>query len=218
MINFKKNLYGASIIALAFSFSSQALAQTCSTPPDCKTLGFTKTAADCSGKTILKCPFNQAQVYCPGSEEYSRTYNVGDSYLASGIVVGKVYKVDSTKMHGTIVLSASKYGTKADALNYCNSLSLGGMIWNLPTSKDMHAICNSKAVTLIDAVEYWVSDKGYTILSGCSNYNFSDDSGTNSYYCVAEFQHDNFVIVMLSGAKLRSEQACLPVALHPVEY
>lgn len=187
MRNFKKNLYGASIIALAFSFSGQALAQTCSTPPDCKTLGFTKTAADCSGKTILKCPFNQAQVYCPGSEEYSRTYNVGDSYLASGIVVGKVYKVDSTKMHGTIVLSASKSGTKSDAQNYCNNLSLGGMIWNLPTLKDMKTICTNKVVTWNDSVDHWVSDRGHIEWVGCNDFSYDGESGKNSYYCIAEF-------------------------------
>ncbi|MBS4772835.1 MAG: tail fiber protein [Proteobacteria bacterium] len=39
-------------------------AQTCATAPSCAALGYTQTAAECSGKAMVKCPFDNAQVFC----------------------------------------------------------------------------------------------------------------------------------------------------------
>ena len=36
----------------------------CATPPKCADLGFTMTADDCVNHSILKCPFDQTQIYC----------------------------------------------------------------------------------------------------------------------------------------------------------
>lgn len=38
----------------------------CAVPPSCADIGFTKTAAECAGKIMLKCPLNLAKVYCGG--------------------------------------------------------------------------------------------------------------------------------------------------------
>lgn len=41
-----------------------ARAQTCAQAPSCSELGYTKSASDCAGKTILYCPFDRAKVFC----------------------------------------------------------------------------------------------------------------------------------------------------------
>lgn len=82
----KLNQYkiGASLIALAFSMLggiNQAIAQTCATPPTCAALGYDKSASDCSGKSILKCPFDQSQIFCAGAGEEGgacKIANIGD--------------------------------------------------------------------------------------------------------------------------------------------
>ena len=59
-------ILGASLVLTAFSFGGipSALAQTCITPPTCASLGYTMTAAQCSGHKFLKCPFNLSIGYC----------------------------------------------------------------------------------------------------------------------------------------------------------
>ncbi|MBS4773514.1 MAG: tail fiber protein [Proteobacteria bacterium] len=41
-----------------------ARAQTCTQAPSCSELGYTKSASDCAGKTILYCPFDKTKAYC----------------------------------------------------------------------------------------------------------------------------------------------------------
>lgn len=62
-----KNIFGAGLIALAFSFNVQA--QSCAVPPTCDALGYTKTASDCSGMSVLKCPFDQSKIFCVTTDE-----------------------------------------------------------------------------------------------------------------------------------------------------
>lgn len=138
MNKFNKNLYGASLVALAFSLNmAEASAQTCTVPPSCSTLGFTKTAADCDGKTILKCPFDQNAVYCPGYEEGSKTYGIGDTYTVNGVAVGKVISVtDCGNGGGGTALYNNPWeclGTSA-ADYIINSDSFGNRIFTSPNS------------------------------------------------------------------------------------
>lgn len=42
----------------------EVLAQTCTPAPSCAELGYTKSASDCAGKTILYCPFDKTKAYC----------------------------------------------------------------------------------------------------------------------------------------------------------
>lgn len=64
-----KTTFGASLTALAFSamLTSTAQAQTCTTVPSCSTLGYTKSASDCSGLDYLRCPFDQSKYFCTSS-------------------------------------------------------------------------------------------------------------------------------------------------------
>lgn len=192
MRNFKKNLYGASIIALAFSFSGQALAQTCSTPPDCKTLGFTKTAADCSGKTILKCPFNQAQVYCPGGIENNKIYKVRDTYTDSnGIALGKVAVITGGGLHGTIVSTAIFNGTQTDVSNSCVKKTSGGLTWGLATATNISHVTEQDAKDIC----YWVAegscivgDNGFVNYCNSTSYECNmTETKIHAGRCQAEF-------------------------------
>ena len=44
--------------------AAEASAQSCTEAPDCAELGYTKSVSDCSGKTILYCPFDSTKAYC----------------------------------------------------------------------------------------------------------------------------------------------------------
>ena len=44
--------------------AAEASAQTCTTAPSCSELGYTKSASQCSGKTMLYCPFDKTKVFC----------------------------------------------------------------------------------------------------------------------------------------------------------
>lgn len=94
MSNLKKNFYGVSLAVLAFSLvgTTNAHAQTCVAPPNCATLGFTKTAAECEGKDILKCPFDSNALYCPGAvpETPPVGWAIGDVYKINNVAVGIV--------------------------------------------------------------------------------------------------------------------------------
>ncbi len=114
--------------------AAPAAAQTCIKTPSCTDLGYTKTAADCAGKTVLKCPLDNTQVYCPGYEETLRTYKVGDTYVnANGIGVGTVVKVDNDGQHGIVVSGSAYAGTASEVSQYCMSKTSGGLEWGLIT-------------------------------------------------------------------------------------
>lgn len=39
-------------------------ADNCTVTPDCESLGYTKTASQCSGQASIKCPWNTSKVFC----------------------------------------------------------------------------------------------------------------------------------------------------------
>ena len=44
--------------------AAEASAQSCTTAPSCASLGYTKSVSQCSGKNMIKCPFDTALVFC----------------------------------------------------------------------------------------------------------------------------------------------------------
>ncbi|MBQ8661943.1 MAG: tail fiber protein [Alphaproteobacteria bacterium] len=44
--------------------AAEASAQSCAEAPSCSELGYTKSVSQCSGKTILYCPFDSTKVFC----------------------------------------------------------------------------------------------------------------------------------------------------------
>ena len=56
-------LLWAVVIALTF-YSNNTFAQTCSTIPDCSSLGYTQAASDCINNNYTACPFDATKVKC----------------------------------------------------------------------------------------------------------------------------------------------------------
>ena len=78
-----KRILGASFLTIAFSFigNTSVWAQTCATPPTCESLGYTLTASQCTGRTVLKCPLDTSKIFCVSAAEAGETTdcaNVGD--------------------------------------------------------------------------------------------------------------------------------------------
>ena len=78
-----KRTLGASFLTIAFSFigNTSVWAQTCATPPTCESLGYTLTASQCTGRTVLKCPLDTSKIFCVSAAEAGETTecsHVGD--------------------------------------------------------------------------------------------------------------------------------------------
>ena len=56
----------------AFPLSAQAL--DCTATPDCATLGYTLSAADCTDKPTVKCPTDSSKVFCKTGPEVACAY------------------------------------------------------------------------------------------------------------------------------------------------
>ena len=69
--------------ATSYSLMAQAV---CTPAPDCASLGYTKTSADCKGQIMVKCPSDTSKVFC-NIPKLSILY--GDGTVAIGIVTGK---------------------------------------------------------------------------------------------------------------------------------
>ncbi len=62
MINLKKQSLLTSLILLT---STQVQADiSCTASPDCASLGYSQTAAECNGKRAIKCPFDSTKMFC----------------------------------------------------------------------------------------------------------------------------------------------------------
>lgn len=68
-----KNSVISLIAAALLSASLPALAQTCLKTPSCAELGYSKSTAECAGKTILKCPLDTSKVYCADTAATTET-------------------------------------------------------------------------------------------------------------------------------------------------
>lgn len=189
MTNNAKRIYMSGLFGLTVLLAaSTASAQTCVKAPDCAEIGFTKTAADCEGKTILKCPFDTNQVYCPGYEESTKTYKVGDTYYKDGIAAGVVAVVTDGGLHGIIVSQNTVPGKSiAEVQSSCSSKTTGGLEWGITTCenfKKVQSAIGSSPDNLFVA-EGCIYDLKYCIISDASAYITS--CGKIGGYCQASF-------------------------------
>ncbi len=186
MINKTKNGYAKTLLGLTIFLNvNTAMAQTCVKAPDCAEIGFTKTAADCTGKTILKCPFDTNQVYCPGYEESTKTYKVGDMYYKDGVAAGVVSVITDGGLHGIIVSTGSVSGTSvAEVRASCNAKTTAGLEWSIATCQNSQ---NVKDIIHITADHYFVD--GGCIYKSCvvSNSEYMSECRNAGGYCQASF-------------------------------
>ena len=190
MTNKIKNIYISGLLGLTTLFSANTvLAQTCVKAPDCTEIGFTKTAADCEGKTILKCPFDTNQVYCPGYEESTKTYKVGDTYYKDGVAAGIVAVVTDGGLHGIVVSANSVSGESVSEVKAsCSAKSTVGLEWGIATCEN-----HQKVKSIINSnVEHFFVDGGciYTYKYcnvDANSYSYGAECKKNGGYCQASF-------------------------------
>ena len=84
-----KKLPLAFFIGLIFA-NTNALGA-CTSIPDCGALGYTMTAADCSGQASVKCPFNSSKMLCAKTERVANVGDIlyGDGSTSASLVSGK---------------------------------------------------------------------------------------------------------------------------------
>lgn len=144
-------------IALLMSTSSLHAQVTCTATPDCNTLGYNKTAANCPGSSV-KCPFNSNWVFClngGGGNNFSIKNKVNnldivysDGTTAStlntakdAIGVALVFETNSGYNHGIIISAHQPPATTwANAVKRCKDYVVKGTSegdWRLPTFMEM---------------------------------------------------------------------------------
>lgn len=123
--------YSLSLAAILLLNGNHALANlSCTASPDCTSLGYSQTAAECSGKAAVKCPFDISKMYCKktpvvegctvGSFIYTDK-SCSDTYDKTRTLVGVVF--DPVKklavMSGFILPAAFEKLTYNSDLEFC---------------------------------------------------------------------------------------------------
>ena len=142
----------AAVLALFPGFS---LAQNCSTPPTCASLGFIYTAAQC-GSLGTKCPFDTSKYFC---EHPNRNAAVGNYFFEDGTVstsssangktaIGVVIKAPSSDKRGVVAYISMFESSYFNADQACTSNNLRGPIghWRLPTAYELSNMLDDKSL------------------------------------------------------------------------
>lgn len=181
----KKSNLLTTAAAVMLLTAAPAAAQTCIKTPSCADLGYTKTAANCAGQAILKCPLDNTQVYCPGTTAINtpKTYRVGDIAPGGGTVVA----VNSSGTEGTRVVAAG-VGAYAELRSYCASLSGSGTIWQVASSVTLEKM-NKSTLFFSSCAYYYHSGSGYCHLCGnnIGDCSYTGSQSTAGGYCEAPF-------------------------------
>ncbi len=133
MRKLNKLLAGASALVLA-SFNTQA---SC-VPANCNTLGYTKSASDCDGSDMIKCPFDTDKVWCMEGEKTVEPY-VGAIYNSDGTFTDDM--VNGKTPVGVVASIDGKHGFVI-ALDDKSSLS-----WSSPDNEDISCISSHVSVS-----------------------------------------------------------------------
>ncbi|MBS7094995.1 MAG: hypothetical protein KH081_06625 [Azospirillum sp.] len=158
--NCKMTIGAMLLLTTAFSAFS-ANAQTCAVPPTCESLGYDKSADECSGLAQLKCPFDQSKYFCTAYRNAGEgePIAVGDIAYSDGTYsavpvpsktpVGVVFNTSG------LVIALLPYKTDIDDFNsvsetMCSSYSSGSTSgWQNPSKAELQSIYANK--TKIDA-------------------------------------------------------------------
>ena len=111
MENFNKKVLLLILIELLWKSSSSFAA--CTSSPDCANLGYTMTAAECSGLPTIKCPFDTSKLFCiktrdESSQKTKACDSVGDILYAAGNCAFDVNNPDKSLKPVGVVFDVSK--------------------------------------------------------------------------------------------------------------
>ena len=158
--NCKMTIGAMLLLTTAFS-AFPANAQTCAVPPTCESLGYDKSADECSGLAQLKCPFDQSKYFCTAYRNAGEgePIAVGDIAYSDGtysavpiptkIPVGVVFNTSG------LVIALLPYKTDIDDFasvseTMCSGYSSGSTSgWQNPSKAELQSIYANK--TKIDA-------------------------------------------------------------------
>ena len=158
--NCKMTIGAMLLLTTAFSAFS-VNAQTCAVPPTCESLGYDKSADECSGLAQLKCPFDQSKYFCTAYRNAGEgePIAVGDIAYSDGTYsavpipsktpVGVVFNTSG------LVIALLPYKTGIDDFasvseTMCSSYSSGSTSgWQNPSKAELQSIYANK--TKIDA-------------------------------------------------------------------
>lgn len=158
--NCKMTIGAMLLLTTAFS-AFPANAQTCAVPPTCESLGYDKSADECSGLAQLKCPFDQSKYFCTAYRNAGEgePIAVGDIAYSDGTYsavpipsktpVGVVFNTSG------LVIALLPYKTDIDDFasvseTMCSSYSSGSTSgWQNPSKAELQSIYANK--TKIDA-------------------------------------------------------------------
>lgn len=158
--NCKMTIGAMLLLTTAFS-AFPANAQTCAVPPTCESLGYDKSADECSGLAQLKCPFDQSKYFCTAYRNAGEgePIAVGDIAYSDGTYsavpipsktpVGVVFNTSG------LVIALLPYKTDIDDFasvseTMCSGYSSGSTSgWQNPSKVELQSIYANK--TKIDA-------------------------------------------------------------------
>ena len=158
--NCKMTIGAMLLLTTAFS-AFPANAQTCAVPPTCESLGYDKSADECSGLAQLKCPFDQSKYFCTAYRNAGEgePIAVGDIAYSDGtysavpiptkIPVGVVFNTSG------LVIALLPYKTDINDFasvseTMCSGYSSGSTSgWQNPSKAELQSIYANK--TKIDA-------------------------------------------------------------------
>lgn len=155
MTNNLKLTLGLSLLCTVFSFNINA--QTCGATPDCATLGFTYTTAQCGSLAKIKCPFADAyfcDLSCPSG--YVESCNANQKVSATLVKGSKnCYTCVSKTCTDYGYYAYSQSGLDCSSVrdpngNYCYSCSYP-VCYNRPVSRNCFGVnycCGSGAASL----------------------------------------------------------------------
>ena len=184
--NCKMTIGAMLLLTTAFSAFS-ANAQTCAVPPTCESLGYDKSADECSGLAQLKCPFDQSKYFCTAYRNAGEgePITVGDIAYSDGtysavpiptkIPVGVVYSTSG------LIVALSPYKTNVNpgsglSATACQSFTTNGKNgWTNPTLEELQSVYANRSkvettLATLSATPLGTEKYIYDVSSYCPDY------------------------------------------------
>lgn len=184
--NCKMTIGAMLLLTTAFSAFS-ANAQTCAVPPTCESLGYDKSADECSGLAQLKCPFDQSKYFCTAYRNAGEgePIAVGDIAYSDGtysavpiptkIPVGVVYSTSG------LIVALSPYKTNVNpgsglSATACQSFTTNGKNgWTNPTLEELQSVYANRSkvettLATLSATPLGTEKYIYDVSSYCPDY------------------------------------------------
>ena len=121
-------IFLGSVLSLSGIPSSNA-ALNCTASPDCASLGYTMTAADCTDKVKVACPTDTSKVFCKKDVIQSVTCAVG-SILGGDQLCYKDKLPEGVKPVGIVFDTTNKLAVALTDINSSGSAGSSTMIWS----------------------------------------------------------------------------------------